>query len=170
MKNSTQIKPQIKPASRFARSLRAGTGILALASMIPFTLAASAADKHGGHGAAPAHKVAAGALAVVGVMMEPGETNIALEEVWNHLPKKAGKPTRIGGVAANARDLLPHKGSYHHYKGSLTTPPCSEGVNWFVLTKPVQVSAAQIGKFTDIVGSNARPAQSAHNRLVISEK
>lgn len=116
------------------------------------------------------HKDAHGALAVVAVMMEQGEKNIAFAEVVAHLPEQAGKPAHIGGVAINARDLLPENGSYSHYKGSLTTPPCSEGVNWFVLSKPVEVSTAQIRTFSEIMGENARPAQSTHNRLVISEK
>lgn len=114
------------------------------------------------------HKDAAGALAVVSVMMESGEHNIALAEVWDHMPAKAGDPVGIDSVALNVRDLLPEQGNYHHFKGSLTTPPCSEGVNWFVLVQPVPVSTAQISKFTKIIGANARPAQPIHNRLLIS--
>jgi carbonic anhydrase len=116
------------------------------------------------------HKDAGGTLAVVGVMMELGQSNLALGEVIPHLPESAGDPAQISGIAINARDLLPEHGSYNHYKGSLTTPPCSEGVNWFVLSKPVQASAAQIARFTAIMGDNARPAQSTHNRLVISNR
>jgi carbonic anhydrase len=116
------------------------------------------------------HKNAEGSLAVVGVMMEPGKKNIALAEVIPHLPEHAGEPVHIGSVAINARDFLPQNATYNHYKGSLTTPPCSEGVSWFVLTKPIQVSTAQIKKFSTIMGENAQPAQSKHHRLVISEK
>ncbi|MBL4645113.1 MAG: carbonic anhydrase family protein [Rhizobiales bacterium] len=114
------------------------------------------------------HQNSAGQLAVVGVMMEYGERNIALAEIWNHLPEHAGAPTRIHNVAMNARDLLPITGNYHHFMGSLTTPPCSEGVNWYVLSEPVQASADQIGMFTAIIGENARPAQPTHNRMLIS--
>ncbi|MHA1523366.1 MAG: carbonic anhydrase [Alphaproteobacteria bacterium] len=116
------------------------------------------------------HQNAADALAVVGVMMEMGENNIALGEVQAYLPETYADPIRISGVTVNARDLLPRDKSYNHYKGSLTTPPCSEGVNWYVLTNPIQVSAAQIAKFTAIMGDNARPAQSMAHRLVVSTK
>ncbi|MGI9384916.1 MAG: carbonic anhydrase [Methyloligellaceae bacterium] len=116
------------------------------------------------------HKDASGALAVVGVMLDTGVPNLALEEIWGHLPKQKSAPAHVKGVAINARDLLPADVRYHHYKGSLTTPPCSEGVNWFVLAKPVQIGARQIMKFAKIVGDNARPLQSKNNRLLISAR
>lgn len=114
------------------------------------------------------HKDANGALAVVGVMFESGSQNIALSEIWRHLPKHARKPAHVAGVVINARDLLPNDRRFHHYKGSLTTPPCSEGVNWFVMDTPIQAGGSQVAKFMKIIGENARPVQSAHNRLFIS--
>ena len=114
------------------------------------------------------HKGDDGTLAVAGVMIEPGATNIALEEIWGHLPRKAGEKKKIAGVAINARDLLPDADSYRHYKGSLTTPPCSEGVRWFVLDRPIEASAGQIATITGIMGANARPSQPLNERLVIS--
>ena len=67
----------------------------------------------------------------------------------------------------NARDLLPDDLAYLRYMGSLTTPPCSEGVNWYVLRQPIQASPEQIRQFVAAVGRNARPVQKAHERLVV---
>jgi carbonic anhydrase len=114
------------------------------------------------------HKSDDGTLAVAGVMIAPGAANIALEEIWGHLPRKAGEKKQVDRVAINARDLLPDTDSYRHYKGSLTTPPCSEGVRWFVLDRPIKASARQISTIAGIMGANARPSQPLNERLVIS--
>ena len=114
------------------------------------------------------HKSSDGTLAVIGVMIKPGQENLALSEIWPHLPRQAGGPKHAKGTAINARDLLPATASYHHYKGSLTTPPCSEGVNWFVMSSPIEASMAQIDRLSKIMGSNARPPQPLNQRLVIS--
>ncbi len=114
------------------------------------------------------HKDANGALAVVGVMFEAGASNLALSEIWHHLPQHPGAAEQVSGVVINARDFLPAGQGYHHYKGSLTTPPCTEGVNWFVLDQPLLADAGQVAQFVNIIGDNARPAQTTHNRLIIS--
>lgn len=66
------------------------------------------------------------------------------------------------------RNLLPTTSTHHHYKGSLTTPPCSEGVNWFVMSNPIEASTTQIDRLSKIMSNNARPAQPLNERLVIS--
>ena len=114
------------------------------------------------------HQSADGELAVVGVMMEAGEDNMALREPWAGMPKKAGKPRREERVLINARDLLPSDTGYYRYMGSLTTPPCSEGVNWYVLRQPISVGMNQIKKFAAAVGANNRPTQMVNNRLVLA--
>ncbi len=114
------------------------------------------------------HKAADGQLAVVGIMMEGGSENLALREVWNDMPEAAGPVQVADDVLINARDLLPADTGYYRYMGSLTTPPCSEGVNWFVLTQPIQVGMAQVARFVDAVGFNARPVQSVNHRLVLA--
>lgn len=116
------------------------------------------------------HKSADGRLAVVGVFMETGKHNLALAEIWGHLPKNASAARTVSSVAINPRDLLPKYRRYYRYMGSLTTPPCSEGVNWHVMSRTVQASPAQIKAISDIMGSNARPAQPFHNRLVMKGK
>lgn len=114
------------------------------------------------------HKNAKGELAVVGVMMDVGGTNMALNELWAHMPTSANETNKSDKVLINARDLLPANQTYFRYMGSLTTPPCSEGVNWFVLNTPVTVSLGQAKKFADSVGFNARPLQPKKKRLVIA--
>ncbi len=114
------------------------------------------------------HKNAAGQLAVVGALMHAGVENIALREIWANMPKKAG-PVKVNeNVIVNGRDLLPRDRSYYRYMGSLTTPPCSEGVNWFFLTQPITVSAEQVELFAKAVGANARPLQALNHRLLLS--
>ena len=75
--------------------------------------------------------------------------------------------TTVSDVSINAGAVLPPDGRYHHYKGSLTTPPCSEGVRWFVLSQPISMSAAQIEKFEAAAAPNARPVQPLNSRLMI---
>ena len=114
------------------------------------------------------HKSAAGELAVIGVMMESGEANLGLSEFWDALPQQAGPARANKRVLINARDLLPHNTGYYRYMGSLTTPPCSEGVNWFVMREAVSISPAQIERFAAAVGENARPVQPVNQRFVLA--
>lgn len=114
------------------------------------------------------HKSAAGELAVIGVMMEVGEENLALSEFWGAMPQQAGPPRAEARILTNARDMLPSSTGYYRYMGSLTTPPCSEGVNWFVMRQPVSISVAQIKRFTAAVGENARPVQPVNRRFVLA--
>lgn len=109
------------------------------------------------------HKSATGTLAVVGVMFEQGAENAELAKIWNHMPEKAND-VFTSDVMVNASNLLPDNRSYTRYDGSLTTPPCSEGVKWHVLTTPLQLSKAQIGKFRAIIHDNNRPVQPLNGR------
>lgn len=115
------------------------------------------------------HKSADGQLAVVGVMMKSGDENLALREIWHKMPRTQSKEQVIADIMINARDLLPKNKSYFRYMGSLTTPPCSEGVNWFVMDEPITVSAPQAQQFAKAVhGNNARPVQAVNNRLLLA--
>ncbi|MBI5560006.1 MAG: carbonic anhydrase family protein [Deltaproteobacteria bacterium] len=110
------------------------------------------------------HKNKEGKLAVVGVFMKKGGQNTALDGIWANLPKEEGKKT--AGVPFNAADLLPQNKAYFRYPGSLTTPPCSEGVTWLVLKNTVEVSAEQIEAFRKIMDNNNRPVQPLNEREV----
>ena len=113
------------------------------------------------------HMDSHGGLAVIGVMIEEGAANAALADAWAHLPAHETVETTVADVSVNAGAVLPSDGRYHHYKGSLTTPPCSEGVRWFVLSQPITMSAAQIQKFEAAAAPNARPVQPLNSRLMI---
>jgi carbonic anhydrase len=62
---------------------------------------------------------------------------------------------------------LPAGKHYHHYIGSLTTPPCSEGVRWIVMNEPIELSQAQIEKFKTVFPHNARPVQGLEDRFLL---
>lgn len=113
------------------------------------------------------HKSADGKLAVLGVMMQMGADNLALESLWTHMPSEAGPARDIAGATIDAKAFFPASLKYHRYMGSLTTPPCSEGVNWFVLDEPVTVGQAQLEKFAAAISANSRPLQPVNNRLVL---
>jgi len=112
------------------------------------------------------HKSAKGQLAVVGVFTKTGAKNTVLEKVWEHMPHKAGDKKMVASVSINAADFLPADRSYYSFNGSLTTPPCSEGVKWMVLKTPVEASSEQIKQFTHVIGANARPVQPRHARTL----
>jgi len=111
------------------------------------------------------HKDLDGRLAVVAVLLDRGAAQGVVQSVWNNLPLEKGDevPAR---TTLNLNDLLPPERSYFTYMGSLTTPPCSEGVLWMVMKQPVPISAEQIGIFARLYPMNARPIQSASGRLI----
>ena len=111
-------------------------------------------------------KSAAGTLAVIGVLSSRGSQR-RLRPVWSHLPK--GVESHLEHVKVNVDDLLPTTRTSYRYDGSLTTPPCSEGVKWFVMTTPVPLSAAQIAAFTALVKDNNRPVQPLNGRVVATD-
>lgn len=114
------------------------------------------------------HKRDDGALAVIGIMIEPGEANPALERVFAHLPKTAGAPESFSDVAVDVNGLLPANHLYYRLMGSLTTPPCSEGVNWYVMETPITASQAQIDAFANLFPEgDARPLQEVNSRLIV---
>ena len=114
------------------------------------------------------HRNDAGRLAVVGVLLETGSENSALREIWAHMPERKSPERTIDGVLIDAGDLLPGDTSYYRYMGSLTTPPCSEGVSWFVLAEPVAIGRAQLDKLIRTIGANNRPVQAKSHRLLLA--
>lgn len=111
------------------------------------------------------HKDPDGRLAVIAVLMDRGQAHPMIQTVWNNLPLERGE--EIGGTAQiNLAALLPANRTYYTYMGSLTTPPCSEGVLWMVMKEPVQVSTEQIAIFSRLYPMNARPLQAMSGRLI----
>ena len=110
----------------------------------------------------------AGNIAVLALMFEYGKKNETLERMWRKLPEKAGEKTPCSMTASDVMDLLPKDKSYYRFNGSLTTPPCTEGVRWLVLKTPVTVSEAQVQKFAKIMGhANNRPVQPLNARVIL---
>lgn len=113
------------------------------------------------------HKNDKGELAVVGVFFKEGKHNPELDKAWSKMPTKGGGKEMLKDVSLNAANLLPGEKQFSHFKGSLTTPPCSEGVNWFVMQKPIEASREQIAKFNKVIGDNARPTQPLNDRKLV---
>jgi len=82
------------------------------------------------------------------------------------MPQQSGDRKQVASVSINAADLLPTDRSYYSFKGSITIPPCSEGIEWIVLKTPVEVSDEQIKQFLRVVGENARPVQPVYSRTL----
>ncbi|MFN3716471.1 MAG: carbonic anhydrase [Thiobacillus sp.] len=112
------------------------------------------------------HKDDAGKLAVVAVLFKLGRENTALKPVLDNMPLGAGPAHTVAGLSFNPADLLPGKRGYYHFQGSLTTPPCTEGVSWYVLSTPVELSRAQLAQFRTLYKHNARPLQPANGREI----
>jgi carbonic anhydrase len=115
------------------------------------------------------HRDASGNLAVVGILLQKGQTdNAALASVFDHLPAEKGDP-QDAGAQINAAEFLPENHLYFTYSGSLTTPPCSQGVRWLLLETPVTISEAQFEAFASLFELNARPVQPLNNRDLLED-
>ena len=111
------------------------------------------------------HKDSDGKLAVVAVLLERGKAQNMIQTVWNNLPLEKND-TVTPSIVLNVADVLPARRDYFTYMGSLTTPPCSEGVLWMVMKEPVQASPAQMALFSRLYPLNARPIQANAGRVV----
>ncbi|MFM2065360.1 MAG: hypothetical protein RLZZ584_269 [Pseudomonadota bacterium] len=112
------------------------------------------------------HKDGEGKLGVVAVLFDFGASNAAFKPVFEHLPAKPGETLTADDLSLDLATLLPTDKGYYSFAGSLTTPPCSEGVSWMVLKNPVRLSAAQINSFRRLYRYNARPVQALHERTI----
>ncbi|MEJ8809696.1 carbonic anhydrase family protein [Variovorax ureilyticus] len=112
------------------------------------------------------NKDASGKITVVGVFIRQGAKNAALAGLWEHLPAPDAAP-KTGEV--DLASLLPASRKAMVYGGSLTTPPCSEEVNWIVMEQPIEMSRQQIQAFQKLFRDNHRPVQRGHGRKVVEE-
>jgi carbonic anhydrase len=112
------------------------------------------------------HKNDEGQLAVVAVLLEQGTANPLIDKVWTYMPLDANDRVRMPRDLLNMNELLPADQRYYQFMGSLTTPPCTEGVLWMVLKQPMQLSRAQFKLFTQLYPNNARPVQPLNARPV----
>lgn len=108
-----------------------------------------------------------GNLAVVSVLFQEGDSNGALTKLWKQMPGKEGAESTLN-AQVGAADILPAKGDYYRFNGSLTTPPCSEGVLWVVMKEPVTVSKQQVSAIAKVLTHpNNRPVQRLNARTVL---
>lgn len=112
------------------------------------------------------HRSESGALMVLGVFLVPGANNADLERLWDAIPAKDETKSTVGAVSFEA--LLPENPANYRYSGSLTTPPCSEIVNWVVFEQPVEASVEQLATFEALYPNSNRPIQSTNRRLILN--
>ena len=112
------------------------------------------------------HAHASGGLAVLGALMVAGKSNSVFSNIVTMMPRDEGEPVK-SGLGIDPNGLLPARLAYYRYPGSLTTPPCSETVEWLLLTAPIQAAQADIAEFAKLFPMNARQAQKANRRTVL---
>lgn len=105
-------------------------------------------------------------LAVIGVMFEVSNDNTVLNKILRNLPENEGDSNELKSLVTGY-ELLPEIKDYYRFNGSLTTPPCSEGVKWVVLKTPVQISESQLKDFTSVMPENNRPIQEINARTIL---
>jgi carbonic anhydrase len=115
-----------------------------------------------------------GMVVGVAVLLKAGKPNETIQRIWEHMPTSESKvlpdfshqEETIPGVEINPAGLLPKDVSYYTYIGSVTAPPCTEGVQWFVLKTPFDISPEQINAFARLYPHDARPIQPLNGRVV----
>jgi carbonic anhydrase len=116
------------------------------------------------------HAGADGQLAVIGVLIAEGAHNAAFDPIWAHLPATKGVENHLEQVTVDVDALLPIVRTTYRYDGSLTTPPCAEGVQWLVMTNPIELSKTQLSTFAAIFHGNNRPVQLLNGRTVMTDE
>jgi carbonic anhydrase len=115
------------------------------------------------------HRGREGHLAVVAVLFRNGRANPAIAHLLEWLPRERGVEYHHEHVVLDGRHMLPKDHTTYRYDGSLTTPPCSEGVRWVVFATPLEAAPAQIAAIARLTGSNSRPTQPLQGRAVLTE-
>jgi carbonic anhydrase len=128
---------------------------------------------NGRHYAMSAHLVHAdeqGELAVVAILIQGGKDNSLIHELWDYMPREKDKEEVLSAIQIDADALLPADHGYYTFNGSLTTPPCSENVTWYVLKHPLTVTGAAIEHFSKLYRNDARPTQPLNDRVVLESQ
>lgn len=110
------------------------------------------------------HRSKDGKLAIVAVLLNEGKESALIKTLWANLPQTKDKENVVDAVKINVLELIPRDKSYYTFAGSLTSPPCTEDVKWFVLKTPTQISADEIARFGKSYPMNARPVQELNAR------
>lgn len=112
------------------------------------------------------HKEKSGKQAIVAVMLQAGKEQRLIRTLWNNLPLEQKKPVAKSEIMIDPGLLLPATRKYFTFIGSLSTPPCTEGVLWLVLRTPTEISREQLASFGKIYKNNARPTQADNTRVI----
>jgi carbonic anhydrase len=113
------------------------------------------------------HQGEQGTIVIIGVLVRGGEANPALEKIIAHLPSDRGQEHVVNGENMHPGVFLPTNRDYYDFVGSLTTPPCTEGIQWLVMANAITASPSQIARLRQAIGgANARPVKSLHQRAV----
>lgn len=113
------------------------------------------------------NKAADGSVCALGMFIEPGRANPVLGAVVEAMPSEPGPEKVVSGVTVDPMQLFPRNRSYFRYMGSLTTPPCSETLNWVVFRTPIEASPEQIKRYATVFPLDARPIQPTNRRFVL---
>ncbi len=113
------------------------------------------------------HQSEVGELAVIGVFMDIGDPNEVVKTVFDNMPAQAGEKKVDDGIKINATGLLPDRRGFYHYLGSLTTPPCTQIVEWYVMKEPITISEAQHAQFQKLYKNTFRPTQELGARKLL---
>lgn len=112
------------------------------------------------------HESEEGELAIIGLFIESGKENAVLAEMWDEIPTDGDAAAKLLKNPVDLQQLLPENKEVYQYVGSLTAPPCTEGVNWLILEEPIEMSNEQINRFSSIFLQNNRPIQQLNDRDV----
>ena len=112
------------------------------------------------------HRSSDGKVAGVTVFLKAGAANATVQKIWDHMPKTESPEHEIVGVEIDPAGLIPRNAAYYIYTGSLTAPPCTEDVTWFVMKTAVEISPAQIAAFARLYPRDVRPVQPLNGRMV----
>ena len=113
------------------------------------------------------HKGEKGEVAILSTLVKLGKANDTVGKIWGQIPVEIGAENAASeGSVISAYDLLPGKPEYFTYEGSLTAPPCTEGVTWFVMQQPIEISQEQLAAIQNLFPMNARPLQPLNGRMI----
>lgn len=112
------------------------------------------------------HANSTGNIAIVGVMLQNGEANDVLRILLNGTQLTVENEVEFTANKVDLSALIPTMPTFYHYSGSLTTPPCSEKVQWYIVKQPLALASDQLAIMTDLYEGNNRPVQSQGRRLV----
>ncbi len=115
------------------------------------------------------HIAADGELAVIGVLMAEGNENTFIKKIFDNMPTKANGHYVDKNIKINTSNILPRTREHWHYLGSLTTPPCTQIVEWYLLKEPITISSKQLAQFHKLYNGNARPVQDLNKRVILEK-